>query len=242
MDSWDKDATSYHDQYATVKNDPSPYGYGLSDLNYYGAFSMVPGYGMMWQPFFTGVGWDPFMDGVWGFYPGMGYMFASAYPWGWLPYMYGNWMFIPPMGWMWQPGMWNAYTTIPRYTAGPGVPVHALVPPTGTTKTVAIGRAAQMSTLTSSQMTLSRGSAGLFVPRGSIDNLRSLNHEVEKRGFVNMRTMPQFAMQTQRRTGFAEGPDSRGGEAGARVGAAPMASSPAPAPSSAGHASSSGHH
>lgn len=243
MDSWDKDASSYHDQYATVKNDPSPYGYGLSDLNYYGAFSMVPGYGMMWQPFFTGVGWDPFMDGVWGFYPGMGYMFASAYPWGWLPYMYGNWMFIPPMGWMWQPGMWNTYTTIPRYTAGPGVPVHALVPPTGTTKTVAIGRAAQMSTLTSSHMDLSRGSAGLFIPRGSLDNLRSLNHEVEKRGFVNMRTMPQFAMQTQRRTGFGEEPAAfRGGETGARVGTAPMASSPSAPPSSAGHASSSGHH
>jgi hypothetical protein len=242
LDSWDKDATSYHDEYAKVKNDNSPYGYGLSDLNYYGAFSPVPGYGMMWQPFFTGVGWDPFMDGVWGFYPGMGYMFASPYPWGWLPYRYGNWMFVPSMGWMWQPGMWNAYTAIPRYTAAAGVPVHALVAPTGTTKTVAIGRAAQMSTLTSSQMTLRPGSAGLFIPRGSIDNLRSLNHEVEKRGFVDMLPMPQFAVQTQRRTGFGgESSGLHGEPVGGAVGSVPASSAPASS-SSASHASAGGSH
>src|ERR1700680_3679832 len=63
LDSWDKEASSYHDQYA--KNNSSPYGYGASDLNYYGAYSNVPGYGMMCQPFFAGVGWDPFMKGAW---------------------------------------------------------------------------------------------------------------------------------------------------------------------------------
>src|SRR5579864_2930657 len=98
LDSWDKEASSYHQQYA--RNNSSPYGYGVSDLNYYGAYSNVPGYGMMWQPYFTGVGWDPFMNGAWGFYPGYGYMFASAYPWGWMPYRYGSWMFVPSMGWM----------------------------------------------------------------------------------------------------------------------------------------------
>jgi hypothetical protein len=243
LDSWDKDATSYHDEYAKMKNDSSPYGYGLSDLNYYGAFSTVPGYGMMWQPFFTGVGWDPFMDGVWGFYPGMGYMFASAYPWGWLPYRYGNWMFVPSMGWMWQPGMWNAWTAIPRYTAAAGAPLHTLVPPTGTTKTVAVGRAGAESTLASSHMVMRPGNAGLFVARGSINNLRNLNHEVEKRGFVEMRTTPQFAAQTERRTGFGGEPARFHGAAeGRSMGSAPMASAPA-SNSSAGHASGgSGHH
>jgi FecR protein len=238
LDSWDKDATSYHDQYAKVKNnDPSPYGYGLSDLNYYGSFSTVPGYGMMWQPFFTGVGWDPFMDGAWGFYPGMGYMFASAYPWGWLPYRYGNWMFVPAMGWMWQPGMWNSWNAIPRYTATAGVPVHALVAPTGTTKTVAIGRAAE-PTLASSRMT--KGSAGLFVPRGSVDNMRSLNREVEKTGFVNMHPMSQFAVQSERRSGFGGQPAAFGNEMGGR---SATATSAAPAAnSSAAHASGGGGH
>jgi len=63
LDSWDKESIAYHDQYA--KNNSSPYGYGAADLGYYGAYTNVPGYGMMWQPYFTGIGWDPFMDGAW---------------------------------------------------------------------------------------------------------------------------------------------------------------------------------
>src|ERR1700722_17413960 len=138
LDSWDKEASSYHDQYA--KNNSSPYGYGASDLNYYGNYSNVPGYGMMWQPFFTGVGWDPFMNGAWSWYPGYGYMFASAYPWGWMPYRYGNWMFIPGSGWMWQPGGFNSWAGVPRFAGTLPVGFHALVAPSGgVVKTVAIG-------------------------------------------------------------------------------------------------------
>jgi hypothetical protein len=203
-DSWDKDATSYHDDYAKVKNDSSPYGYGLSDLNYYGAFTNVAGYGMMWQPFFTGVGWDPFMDGAWGWYPGMGYMFASAYPWGWLPYRYGNWMFVPAMGWMWQPGGWNSWLAVPSYTATSLSPVH-LTAPTGSVNTVVVGRGGATSTLASSSMRLVSGTAGLGVPRGSFENLRNLNREVVSKGFAEMHPMPQFAVQTQRRVGYGGG-------------------------------------
>ena len=122
LDDWDKEASAYHDQYA--RNNSSPYGYGVSDLNYYGSYSNVPGYGMMWQPFFTGVGWDPFMNGAWSWYPAYGYMFASAYPWGWMPYRYGNWMFISSMGWMWQPGGWNTWNTVPSYAGTMPVTFH----------------------------------------------------------------------------------------------------------------------
>ncbi len=48
----------------------SPYAYGASDLNYYGSFYNMPGYGMMWQPYLVGAGWDPFMNGAWMWYPG----------------------------------------------------------------------------------------------------------------------------------------------------------------------------
>ena len=57
LDSWDKESIAYHDQYA--KNNSSPYGYGAADLGYYGSYTNVPGYGTMWQPYFTGVGWVP---------------------------------------------------------------------------------------------------------------------------------------------------------------------------------------
>ena len=60
------------------RNSYSPYGYGASDLNYYGSFYNIPGYGMMWQPYLVGAGWDPFMNGAWTWYPGAGYAWVSA--------------------------------------------------------------------------------------------------------------------------------------------------------------------
>jgi hypothetical protein len=199
LDSWDKESIAYHDQYAKNNSSNSPYGYGSSDLNYYGSYSNVPGYGMMWQPYFTGVGWDPFMDGAWSWYPGYGYMFASAYPWGWMPYRYGNWMFVPGFGWMWQPGGWNSWQTVPRYTPTTLIHFHPLVPPAaGTVKTIAVGRGGAVSSLATSRMVVNAGSAGMGIPRGSLGNLSHLNHDVAKNGFVAVRPAPQFSGSSQR--------------------------------------------
>jgi uncharacterized protein DUF6600/FecR-like protein len=192
LDSWDKESNSYHDQYA--KNNSSPYGYGVSDLNYYGSYSNVPGYGMMWQPYFTGVGWDPFMNGAWSFYPGYGYMFASSYPWGWTPYRYGNWIFVPSNGWMWQPGGWNSWLTVPRY--GGAVPATfrpPVVPVAGTGSTVIVGRTGVGSVVSPSRVVLNAGSAGLGIPRGSLGNLSHMNHQVAKSGSVEVRPAPQYS-------------------------------------------------
>lgn len=192
LDSWDKDASEYHQQYAK-NNASSPYQYGMSDLNYYGAYSNVPGYGMMWQPYFAGVGWDPFMDGAWSFYPGYGYMFASAYPWGWMPYRYGNWISIPGMGWMWQPGGWNTWNTVPRFGGTLPVNFHPLAPPTpGTVRPVVVGRT-EVSAQPTSQMVLRAGSAGMGIPRGSLGNLHQLNRQVAKSGVAQVRPAPQFS-------------------------------------------------
>ena len=223
LDSWDKEATAYHDQYA--KNNSSPYGYGVSDLNYYGAYSNVPGYGMLWQPYFTGVGWDPFMDGAWGFYPGFGYMFASAYPWGWMPYRYGSWAFVPGFGWGWQPGGWNNWLSTPVYRPTTLVHVTPLVAPgNGTIKTVVVGKGGASTSTLASRFTVNAGSAGLGIPRGSIGNLNHLNHQVAKSGFAEVHPAPQFA---------ASAPASRSPSF-----AAPTSSMAA---SSMGHSSSAGH-
>jgi hypothetical protein len=203
LDAWDKEASSYHDQYAKNNNN-SPYGYGLADLNYYGAYSNVPGYGLMWQPYFSGAGWDPFLDGAWGFYPGYGYMFASAYPWGWLPYRYGTWMFIPGPGWMWQPGLWNSFVTVPRVTPTTATHVTALVPPAaGTVRTVTVGRGGTISpasTVMSSRVTLNAGTAGMGIARGSMNDLNHLNHQVAKSGSAEVRPSPQFAATSPARS------------------------------------------
>jgi hypothetical protein len=230
LDSWDKEASAYHEQYA--KNNSSPYGYGVSDLNYYGAYSNVPGYGMMWQPYFTGIGWDPFMDGAWSWYPGYGYMFASAYPWGWMPYRYGNWMFVPGFGWMWQPGGFNTWLATPRYAGTVPANFHPLVAPTtGTVKTVVVGRAGTGSTLQPSRLVLNAGSAGMGIPRGSLENLNHLNHQVAKSGFAEVRPSPQFAASTPGNSGY-----------GAPQHSTMSAPSMGHSSSSSGHSSSSGSH
>ena len=228
LDSWDKEASAYHDQYA--KNNSSPYGYGMSDMNYYGAYSNVPGYGMMWQPYFTGVGWSPFMDGAWSWYPGFGYMFASAYPWGWMPFRYGSWMSVPGMGWMWQPGGWNNWLTIPRYTGTLPINFHPLVAPAaGTVRTVAVGKGGAVSAAPPSHLVVNAGSAGMGIPRGSLGNLSHINHQVAKSGFVEVRSAPQFSTSSGRTSASSS---SRGfGDGESRSTAAP----------SMGHSTSSAH-
>jgi hypothetical protein len=206
LDSWDKESVSYHDQYA--KNNSSPYGYGASDLGYYGNYMNVPGYGMMWQPFFTGVGWDPFMDGAWSWYPGFGYMFASAYPWGWLPYRYGNWTLVPGFGWMWQGGGWNNVLVAPRYAGTTTVPVHPLVAPTGSVNTVVVGKGGSTSTLAPSRMVLNSGSAGLGIPRGSLENLGHLNSQVAKNGSVVVHPAPPYATSGGHTSSFGAPPSA----------------------------------
>jgi hypothetical protein len=227
LDSWDNSSIAYHEQYA--KNNVSPFSYGMSDLIYYGSFVGVPGYGMMWQPYFTGVGWDPFMDGAWGWYPGFGYMFASPYPWGWLPYHYGNWVFVPATGWMWQPGGWNNWLAVPHYTATTLAHVSPLVAPaTGTVKTIVLGKGGSESPLTLPRLLVNAGSAGLEIPRGSFDNLSHLSHQVAKAGFAEIRPMPQFSTTSAERTVGLSAFDST--------------ASAASHTSSGGHASSSGGH
>ena len=108
-DAWNRERESYQEAYANNSGNPGPrVGYGLQDLNYYGNFFMANGYGYVWQPYgFANsmVGFDPYSMGAWLFSPGLGYSFASQYPWGWLPYHYGSWAFLGGgIGWAWVPG------------------------------------------------------------------------------------------------------------------------------------------
>jgi len=229
-DEWDKQAVEYHDQYS--KNNSTPYGYGYSDLGYYGGYSNVAGYGTLWQPYFAGVGWNPFIDGAWAWYPGFGFMWASAYPWGWMPYYYGNWMFVPGFGWGWQPGGWNGWRGGVHYSGAGVAGFHAPAVPTGTVSTVAVGKGGPVVTNVAPMHTLLRsGSAGLGVPRGSYGNLRNLNTQVAKNGFAELHASRQFAASSPRAGGYGVAHPAGGGGVG-RAGAG-----------SAGHASGghSGH-
>jgi len=50
----------------------------MSDLNYYGNYSVVPGYGLVWQPYFMDASWSPFQDGGYVYYAGAGYMWVFS--------------------------------------------------------------------------------------------------------------------------------------------------------------------
>ncbi len=107
-DDWNADrdqlASQEASQQTTARNDfAGDNGYGWSDLDTYGNWYPVPGYGMMWQPLGYTAGFDPYGSGYWMDYPGYGYRWISAYPWGWTPYYCGNWDYVMGFGWGWMP-------------------------------------------------------------------------------------------------------------------------------------------
>jgi hypothetical protein len=113
LDRWSNERAAYQDAYSYNNVGYGNHGLsafgGYQDLAYYGGFMTVPGYGLAWQPYgaFSWGGWDPYLAGAWAFTPGLGYAWASAYPWGWLPYHYGSWAYTAGTGWFWYPG--NAF-------------------------------------------------------------------------------------------------------------------------------------
>src|SRR6266699_1031815 len=207
-DDWNKQQDQYHLRYASNSyTSYSPYAYGASDLGYYGNFFNAPGYGMMWQPYFVGMGWDPFMDGSWAFSPGWGFGWVSAYPWGWTPYHYGTWVFLPGYGWGWQPGgAWTGWYAQPRVVNAPrGFTVPQA--PTGT-RTLIVNRGTGLTTGSGNKVVIRNNSAGLGVPRGQVNNLAKVSQQVQARGTATERvhTAPTSApppMMTS--SGRAEG-------------------------------------
>jgi len=233
-DAWDRRQTDYHDRYASTGGSSisSPYGYGMSDLNYYGNFMTVPGYGNVWQPYFIGAGWSPFQDGGWAYYPGFGYMWVSGYPWGWMPYNYGNWAFAPGFGWVWQPGYWNPWYGIPQ-VVNPPVRTKVPTPPVRGHQTVMVGLglAANPATGAPHRLTINPNSAAFGVPRGSVRHLdRVAKTMAQTSRPVVVATAPP-ASTTHSTTGFGTSPTRGGTSTGmATTGATHRSSGPPPRP------------
>ena len=191
-DSWDREQADYHQRYrASNSSSAYPYSYGVSDLNYYGSYFSVPGYGNVWQPYFAGVGWNPFMDGAWVWYPGFGYTWVSSYPWGWMPYRYGSWAFASGYGWFWQPGGWSNWYSVPRVVNPPNRFNPPQAPPNRTGTVVSVGRGPVTGVgAVPRRMTITRDSAGFGVTRGSVNDLRGVSKRVANEGAVTVKTAP----------------------------------------------------
>lgn len=113
-DAWDRERDDYRERYASNRYGSGRYAYGASDLNYYGTYINVAGYGDCWRPYGFGASWDPFSDGAWVWYPRWGYVWVSSYPWGWTPYRHGRWIWVTGHNWCWQPGSaWSSWYYYP---------------------------------------------------------------------------------------------------------------------------------
>jgi hypothetical protein len=196
FDDWDKDQGKYHETYLSKNyRDYSSNAYGASDLNYYGNFFNAPGYGMLWQPYFIGAGWDPFMDGAWAWYPGYGYTWVSGYPWGWTPYHCGSWLFQQSFGWAWQPGGCGSWYGFPR-VVNPPQRFRVPQPPAGSPGhgTIVMNPRPIVSSIreSGSRMLIRSDSAGLGIPRGSVRDISRLSNQVRQSGSVttNFRATP----------------------------------------------------
>jgi FecR protein len=104
-DDWDKfnRDRDHAIQSANAVHRTNPYYTGAHDLDAYGRWVDVPGYGDVWQPYEQSATWAPYQDGRWVWEPYWGWTWVSYEPWGWAPYHYGRW-FYWNTGWVWWPG------------------------------------------------------------------------------------------------------------------------------------------
>jgi hypothetical protein len=98
-----------------VPEEVAPY---VSELSYYGTWTTLPTYGVVWRPAYVGT-WTPYFHGYWDWSPS-GWIWVSYDPWGWAPYRYGRWDYAQSSGWFWIPGRvwsgaWVSYAVGPSY-------------------------------------------------------------------------------------------------------------------------------
>jgi hypothetical protein len=84
---------------------------GINDLDSYGDWQNVSGYGNGWRPR-VAVGWTPYQQGQWtNNYP-YGPTWVSSEQWGYAPYHYGRWANVGNQ-WFWIP---EAVNSTPQYS------------------------------------------------------------------------------------------------------------------------------
>jgi hypothetical protein len=155
---------------------------------YYGNFANIGGCGTMWRPYFASAAWDPYSNGAWAWYGGVGYSWVSPYPWGWTPYHYGAWSFCPGTGWGWMPGgTWMGLNNTAGFAGlkgpitTPKVPIHA--PRLGEPGLLMVNQKPLIqSEVNSSSFVFRRDSAGLGIPRDELGKLNKFSEHAMAHG------------------------------------------------------------
>ncbi len=102
FDSWALDRDRTEDQ-SDSANYVSREMTGYEDLDEYGDWSYVAGYGMSWRPRVVVAGWAPYRFGHWAWVGPWGWTWVEDEPWGFAPFHYGRWAFAGG-AWLWVPG------------------------------------------------------------------------------------------------------------------------------------------
>ena len=105
-DEWDR-WNDARDRALMQSGSPQYVGQGVSgaeDLDGYGTWTNVDGYGEVWRPTVP-PDWAPYEYGRWAWLDWYGWTWVSNDPWGWAPYHYGRWFYQANSGWLWYPGM-----------------------------------------------------------------------------------------------------------------------------------------
>ena len=103
-DNWDR----WNDERDHTITDAQAWQYtghaytGLEDLDRYGDWVEVPGYGWCWTPY-VDAGWAPYRNGRWVSDAYYEWTWVGYEPWGWAPYHYGRWLPYDSH-WYWWPG------------------------------------------------------------------------------------------------------------------------------------------
>ena len=102
LDNWALDRDRREDQ-SDSANYVSREMTGYEDLDEYGDWSYVAGYGTCWRPRALVVGWAPYRFGHWIWVGPWGWTWVEDEPWGFAPFHYGRWAFAGTR-WFWVPG------------------------------------------------------------------------------------------------------------------------------------------
>lgn len=76
---------------------------GYEDLDDYGRWHEVSGYGNVWTPGGVPGDWAPYRYGHWVYVSPWGWTWVEQEPWGFAPFHYGRWAFVES-SWCWIPG------------------------------------------------------------------------------------------------------------------------------------------
>ncbi len=92
-----------HEDSAVAARYVSPDVVGYSDLDDYGSWRSVEGYGNVWFPTQVAADWVPYRSGHWAWVAPWGWTWVDDAPWGFAPFHYGRWANVSNR-WCWVPG------------------------------------------------------------------------------------------------------------------------------------------